>query len=221
MKCLNSFRSVASGLFVLVLSGVQFCAAGGNDVNHVPAGYTGKPLTGRPQVIPGVIQAEAYDVTEGDAKGATVGGPGALHKTDLRPGADSLGLARYGSGHVSITGKAEASDQVYVGWTDSGEWLSYTVRVTEPGTYDFGGKFAAGGKGSKISVTFTPGLGTGPVEIPTTAGYQPAVEVYHVWETLDKLTQITLPAGIYVMRVTIEKAAGLNMDYFTFKKSAK
>lgn len=40
---------------------------------------------------------------------------------------------------------------------------------------------------SKLSITSTPELTTGPIEIPTTAGYQPATEMYHLWETLDKL----------------------------------
>jgi hypothetical protein len=209
----------AAILLLFALTGVQICAASGSDENHLPPGYAGKPMTGTPQVIPGVIQAESYDVTDADAKEVTVGGPVTLKKTNVRPGADSAGLGRYGSGHVSISGQPEAPDQAYVGWTKSGQWMAYTVRVTEPGTYLFGGKFAAGGKGSKISVTFTPEITTGPVEIPTTAGYQPAVEVYHVWETLDKLKEITLPAGVYVMKVKIEKASGLNIDYFSFTKS--
>ena len=67
-------------------------------------------------------------------------------------------------------------------------------------------------------MTFTPQITTGPVEIPTTAGFQPGVEVYHVWETLDHLAEIKLPAGTYVMMFKIENNAGLNLDYFSFTK---
>ncbi len=184
--------------------------------NHVPADYPGKPFAGHPQTIPGTIQAENYDVAPGDAKGVTVEIKGNLHKTEFRPQADSVGLARFGRGHVATGGQPEAPEQVYVGWTEAGEWLAYTVEVKEAATYVVGGKFAAGGKGSKVSFRFAPDLSTGPLEIPTTAGYQPGVEVYHVWETLDGLKEITLPAGVYVMQVRIEVSAGLNMDYFTF-----
>lgn len=189
-------------------------------VSHLPAGYTGKPFTGSPQAIPGTIQAEAYDLATGDALGVTVEAKGKLHQTAFRPQPDSVGLARYGKGHVSTAGVPEAAEQVYVGWTETGESLAYTVEVKESATYVLGGKFAAGGKGSKLSFSFGPGLTTGPVEIPTTAGYQPAVEVYHVWETLDGLKEITLPAGTYVMQLKIEHASGLNIDYFTFTKKS-
>jgi hypothetical protein len=40
------------------------------------------------------------------------------------------------------------------------------------------------------------------------------VEVYHVWETLDHLAEIHLLAADHVMTVKIEKAGGMNLDYF-------
>ena len=186
--------------------------------SHLPADYTGKPLTGSPQVIPGTVQAESYDLAPGDPKGVTLSYQGELRKNDCRPATDAAGLARYGSGHVSIAGEKEAPDQIYAGWTESGEWFAYTVRVAETATYLIGGKFAAGGKGSLISISFTPDLTTGPLEIPTTAGYQPEVEVYHVWEKLEKMKEVALPAGTYLMKVKIEKASGLNIDYLTFTR---
>lgn len=215
------FRRVAIFL-PLILGGWLSVAQAQELASHVPPGYTGKPLDGTPQTIPGTIQAESsYDVaSSGEAKGVTVEVKAELRKSPVRPVADAVGLARYGSGHVSTTGQAEAPEQFYVGWTETGEWLCYTVQVKEAGAYVFGGKFSAGGKGSLVSVTFTPELTTGPVEIPTTVGFQPGVEVYHVWETLDHLAELTLPAGVYVMKVKIEKSAGLNMDYFTFTKKA-
>lgn len=181
----------------------------------VPADYAGKPMRGTPASVPGIIQAEAYDV------GAeTVGNAGEPRKSAHRPISDAVGVAEFGQGHVSTTGKTEAADQVYVGWTQTGEWLKYTITVTEPGTYVFGGKFAAGAKDAKISATFSPGITTGPVAIPTTAGFQPGVEVYHVWETLDHLAEIQLPAGTTVMTIKIESGAGLNFDYFTLTKKS-
>ncbi len=216
----RSTRHAASAvaLCLLALVGCAGRLHGQASTSHLPAGYTGKPFSGSAQAIPGTIQAEAYDLAPGDAQGVTVELKGKLHQTSFRPQPDSVGLARFGKGHVSTGGAPEAAEQVYVGWTETGESLAYTVEVKESSTYLLGGKFAAGGKGSKLSFSFAPGLTTGPVEIPTTAGYQPAVEVYHVWETLDNLKEITLPAGVYVMRVKIEFAAGLNIDYFTFAK---
>jgi hypothetical protein len=191
-----------------------------DETNFVPASYTGKPFAGAPVSIPGVIQAEAYDIAPGGAKDVSFNYKGDPKQTSYRPGPDSIGLAQFGKGHVSITGEAEAPDQIYVGWTETGEWLKYTVHVTETGDYLLGGKFAAGDKGAQISVTFSPDIKTGAFEIPTTAGYQPGVEVYHVWEKLDNLAVVHLPAGVYVMTVKIESGAGLNFDYFTLKKKS-
>jgi hypothetical protein len=114
----------------------------------------------------------------------------------------------------------EDSDQVYLGYTHAGEWVKYSVHIAEPGTYQFGGKFASGFTNASISVTFTPEIKTGSITIPTTAGYQPGVEVYHVWEKLDNLAEIKLPAGDFVMTVKIEEehTGGLNIDYFSFIK---
>jgi hypothetical protein len=219
MKQINRYR-IAVTICLLFTVPCLNGADGSEMVSHIPADYTGKPITGTPHPIPGIIQAESYDVASGDAKGVTVGYERKLHKTEMRPGADSVGLGRFGSGHVSTTGEAEAPDQVYVGWTETGQWLAYTVQVSQTATYVFGGKFAAGGKGSILSVTFTPDLVMGPIEIPTTAGYQPGVEVYHVWEKLENLKELALPAGVYVMKVKIEANAGLNLDYFIFTKKS-
>lgn len=183
------------------------------------AAYAGKPYGGKPQPIPGTIQAEAYDTVPGGVSAGVTIDRGEPKQTPYRTTPDSVGLAGFGNGHVTIDGKPEASDQVYAGWTHQGQWWKYTVQVAEAGTYVFGTKCAAGNTGSKISVTFVPGdITTGPLEIPTTAGHQPGVEVYHVWETLGNMAEIKLPAGTFVMTVKIEAKAGLNFDYFTFVK---
>jgi arabinoxylan arabinofuranohydrolase len=183
------------------------------------APYAGKPYNGEPIALPGVIQAEQYDISPNAANDVSFHYNGAPKKSPHRTSPDSIMVAGFGNGHVSTDGKPEDPKQVYVGWTHGGEWLKYTVKVAEAGTYVFGGKFAAGAKNAKVSATFTPEIPTGPVAIPTTAGFQPNVEVYHVWETLDGLAEVKLPAGTYVLTIKIESPnSGLNFDYFTFTK---
>jgi hypothetical protein len=222
MKIIQSHKigAVIGLLGVGTLSSASF----GDDVsglpNHVPSHYSdwAKPVTGVPLMIPGVIRAADYDISPHGANNITFSYHGDSTKTEFRPGEDSIGLAAIGEGHVSTTGVPEKPGQVYIGWTESDEWLKYTVRVAETGTYVIGGKFAAGSKGATLTFTFTPELTTGEIEIPTTAGFQPGVEVYHVWEKLDHLKEITLPSGIYVMTVKIGKVAGLNLESFSFEK---
>jgi len=188
-----------------------------------PAKYTGLPYGGKVASLPGIIQTEAYDVAPEATNGISFNYNGTPNKGNLRTTGDAIGLAKFGNGHVSIKGEPENADQIYAGWTHTGEWFKYTVHVNESGVYQFGGHFSAADKGGTISATFTSPttaapITTGPVEIPTTAGYQPNVEVYHVWETLDNLAEINLPKGDYVLTVKIEKNAGINLDYFSFNK---
>ena len=180
--------------------------------------YSGKPYGGEARPIPGIIQAEHYDVAPGGVDGITFHYNGPARNGNLRTTGDAIALARFGAGHVSIQGQPEDPDQVYVGWTQTGQWMNYSVHVKETATYRLGGHFAAGGNDATLSVSFTPELKTGPLAIPTTAGYQPGVEVYHVWETLDNLARIKLDAGDYVMTVKIENAGGMNIDYLSFTK---
>lgn len=184
------------------------------------AAYAGTPYPGKPHAVPGKIESEQYDISPEAKNDVSFHYNGKISQSKVRTTPDSIGLAKYGNGHVSTDGKPEAPEQAYVGWTQGGQWLKYTIQVSEAGTYVFGGKFAAGNKGAQISVSFSPGVPViGPVEIPTTAGFQPEVEVYHVWETLPSLGEVKLPAGTHVMTVKIEsKNSGMNFDYFTLSK---
>jgi len=183
-----------------------------------PKAYPGKPELGAPLAIPGTIPAVDYDVSPYGANNITFHYDGDAKKTEFRAGDDSIGLAAFGDDHVSTTGVPEKAGQVYVGWTQSGEWLKYTVKVAEAGTYVIGAKVAAGSTGATLTFSFGTDLTTGEITIPTTAGFQPGKEVYHVWETLDHLAEIKLPAGTYLMKVEIGKVAGLNLETFTFTK---
>lgn len=228
---LTSIKVIKSGKTYLVFWGATGVTVGSQgadapatkpaEASATTADYQGKPYGGVIQKIPGVIQAEAYDVAPGNVNGVTFNYENKSQrpkKTEWRTTEDSIGVSAFGTGHVTVTGEPLGEDNVYMGWTHSGEWWKTTVQVTEAGTYLIGGRFAAAGKGTKVELEFTPQFKT-MIEVPTTAGRQPG-EVYHVWKTSENLGQITLPAGTYVMKTTIVLAAGVNLDYFTFTKKA-
>lgn len=194
--------------------------AGLSSVGYAGEEYAGKPYGGQRRQIPGIIQAEHYDVAPTNTDGITFHYNRPAQKGAFRTTGDGIGLTRFGNGHVTIAGASEDPDQVYLGYTHAGEWVKYSVHVAEAGTYQVGGKFAAAFTNAIISVTFAPEIKTGPIHIPTTAGYRPGVEVYHVWEKLDNLAEIKLPAGDFVMTVKIEneKAGEMNIDYLSFTK---
>ena len=188
-----------------------------------PAKYAGQPYNGTALVLPGTIQAEQYDIAPDPKSGVTFGYDRDGNKNDVRKTPDAIGMARMGDGHLSIKGEAQNPDGAYLGWTQTGEWTKYTVHVGETGVYKLGGQFAAAGDDGTLSFTFAPvdkgaAIATGPLPVPTTAGFQPGHEVYHVWEKLDDMAEVTLPQGDYVLTVKIEKNAGFNLDYFTVAK---
>jgi hypothetical protein len=210
-------RFLFPALALTFLATVNFVMADAPSASTV---YTGKPETGTALVVPGTIPAIGYDEAPGGGAGITFSYGGKARQTKFRKAADSIGIAEFGKGHVSRAGAAEDPAQVYVGWTQSGEWLKYTLEVKEAGTYVIGAKVSAGAKGGTLRFAFSSGADTGEVEIPTTAGFQPGVEVYHVWETLDHVAEVTLPAGPCVMTVSIGKIAGMNLETFTLRKKS-
>jgi hypothetical protein len=213
-------KNISSAVFVAL--GLSLST--GLVLADAPAKYAGLPYQGKPISLPGIVQAEEYDIAPDANSGVTFNYNRPGNKNDVRKTPDAIGMARCGQGHVSIKGEPQDPNGAYLGWTQDGEWTKYSVHVSESGVYRFGGQFAAAGKDAKLSATFTPlavngaEITTGAVEIPTTDGYQPDVEVYHVWEKLDGVAEINLPRGDYLLMVKIEKNAGLNLDYFSFTK---
>jgi arabinoxylan arabinofuranohydrolase len=186
--------------------------------HHVPADYKGRPYDGSPIPIPGKIPAQNYDIAPDATPGISFDGDSKPNTTQFRTTPDSVGIAAYRDDSISTDNKAEDKDQVFIGWTHVGQWFKYTVHVKESGEYIVGGKFAAIGDGAAVSFNFGPGVHTQPLPIPATSGVNASVSSFHTWEILDKMTTIHLDEGTYVMTVTIENRAGLNLGYFTFKK---
>jgi len=218
MRFLSSSRKLPFALAIAIVSVFSLCQA-------ADEAYTGTPYGGKPQEIPGIIHAQNYDVAPNNANGVAYNRKGTPKPGPARTTGDCIGFGKFDGSHVSATGEKVKPEGYYVGWTDPGDWWKYTVKVNEAGTYNFGGHLAAGNAaGAKISVTFTPlnppgaAIATGVINVPTSVGLVPGVETYHVWQTLDKLAQVKLTPGLYVMTVKIEATGGMNLDYYTLAK---
>ncbi len=72
---------------------------------------------------------------------------------------------------VDIEICSDPSVDYNIGWIESGEWLEYTVNVTQAGTYTVRARIASTGSGKmRIKVNGKP-IGS-DIEIPNTGGYQ-------------------------------------------------
>jgi hypothetical protein len=193
-------------------SGAAGAGAGGS---QVPADYTGKPLGGTPQSIPGMIQIESYDTGgSGVAYHASGNGHGSLcgvTRTDL---IDLNCTGQAGSPTDQTQGTcAKLTGDVYLGYIGTGDWLNYTVNVKEAGTYAISTHVGVAGN-TKLMFTFTPTVKTAALALTGTSGC--GVESYHVWN-VESIGTIALQPGTYVMRLDFV-AAGLNIDWVAFTK---
>jgi hypothetical protein len=72
---------------------------------------------------------------------------------------------------VDIEVCSDPAVEYNIGWIDTGEWLEYTVNVTEAGNYNVRARIASTGSGKmRIKVNNKP-IG-GDLDIPDTGGFQ-------------------------------------------------
>jgi hypothetical protein len=184
---------------------------------------------GVPQKIPGRVQCELYDL----------GGEGiAFHDADS---------VNHGSGHlnppdgsflhefrmseavdISYTKSDGVDDNdfnftepdpssLYVGWTEPGEWLNFTVSVEESGAYRVG-LMLTSNRGGTVSLSVDGKDITGPMTVRSTnvAADTVAWRQWHHWNFQDSLAVIRLEKGIRVLTLRTVSEGNMNYDYLSF-----
>lgn len=95
-----------------------------------------------------------------------------------------------------------------VGWTNTGEWMKYTINVKTAGIYNLLIRYASGGAAGTMSLY----SGSTPIlsakAMPNTGGWQ-------VWKNI-VVPNITLQAGTQVFKIEIT-SAGYNLNYLEFQ----
>jgi hypothetical protein len=202
-----------------------------------PGDYKGTPYADKmynsgPQIIPGKLQCEYYDF----------GGEGvAFHDVDsinsgsgrLNP-ADGTYLNEFRikeAVDISYTKFRDPAidnnpynfvepqkDQLYVGWTQPGEWTKYTVNVKRTGTYQLGIMYTSNQNG-KISISVNDKDATGPISIPSTfvAADTVAWRQWHHWNYIDQIGRIALKKGLQTITLHTVEIGQMNYDYIEFK----
>lgn len=142
-----------------------------------------KPYAGKPQVIPGTVEAEHYDEGPADV---------AYHDSDE----ENLGADYRKNTQVDIEKRPDASNGHGVGWTRKGEWIVYTVEVKEPGEYTLEIPVASNKLGGKFHLEFDGKDVTGPIQVPDTGG----------WQKLKLITKegVPLKKGRFTMKMVMD-----------------
>ena len=174
------FTEVGSRWVTLAVTDAQGFVA--RDSVQVTVRGNGTPYGGTAPTVPAVIQAEDYDV----------GGEGvAYHDAE----AANIGLAYRPDEGVDIELGPRGPD-VY--WITAGEWLEWTFRVAEAGTFTF-----------SPSVATVPGFGSfrllvdnvdvsGERRVTNTGGWQ-------FWRDVD-VRDVELDAGEHILRMEFDSA---------------
>jgi HKD family nuclease len=165
-----------------------------------PGASANSPYGGTPVALPGVVQAENFDQgAQGVAfHDTTAGNSGGVYRTT----------------NVDIGGTGDSgSAGFYVGWTRVGEWLKYTVNVTQTRDYTLKVRVANMGSGAKFRVEVDGVDRTGPVAVPSTGAWD-------VWQTVP--VSIPLTQGLRVIRVVMvasnaQNAGVGNYGFFSFE----
>jgi hypothetical protein len=205
--------------------------------SNSPGDYKGTPYSdvkyhGGAQTIPGKLQCEYYDF----------GGEGiAYHDSDtinsgsgrLNP-ADGSYLNEFRTNEavdISYTKFRDPAidnnpynfvepekDQLYVGWTQSGEWTKYTVNVKKTGTYYLGLMYTANQNG-KISISVNDKDATGPISILSTFVKADSVawRQWHHWNYIDQIARIDLKKGLQMITLHTVEIGQMNYDFINFK----
>ncbi len=157
---------------------------------NVGSGAPTSPYGGTPAQIPGTIEAENYDL----------GGQGNAYN-DSDP-TNNGGLYRPADG-VDIEGCTDFGGGYDIGWTQSGEWLLYTVNVADSGTYQIGARVSSASGGGSLHFEIDGTDVTGTMSVPNTVGWQ-------TWTTVQS-KDINLTTGLHKLKMFVN-SAGFNLN---------
>jgi hypothetical protein len=222
-----AWTSLALAFAGIYLSG---CASAGWQ------GYHGSPFSdnvyhGGAQKIPGRVQCAYYDrggegvaYHDSDAKNNGSGGLNPangsyLNEFRMREGVD----ISYTKFHDAIDNNpynlvAPPEGQLYVGWTEPGEWFNLTVNVERAGTYAVDLLYTSN-RGGTISLERNGKPLSGPITIPSTrnAAEPIAWRQWHHWNVLTNSTKVKLPKGTSVLTLRVLTEGNMNFAYLDFK----
>lgn len=155
-----------------------------------------EPYKGQARMIPGRIEAEEYDQ----------GGEGlAFHESNTN---GNEGKASLRNDEVDIEDTRDSEGGYNVSYILNGEWLEYSINVSNTGKYDLDVRVATDGDDKLFHIEMDGVDITGPIKVPNTGGWQ-------TWRTV-KLNDINLTGGEHIMRIVFD-ASYMNLNYVEFK----
>jgi alpha-L-fucosidase len=147
----------------------------------------------KPHNIPGIIEAEDFDI----------GCPG-----DAYFDSDKINEGRQYRPDEYVDIEKCSAGGYNVGWTRTGDWMSYTTTINKTATYQISFYIASDYKTGKLHIECDGEDKTGIITIPYTSGFQS-------WKVIKQ--NIKLDAGRHVLKLVID-GDFLNIDKMIFEE---
>jgi hypothetical protein len=108
--------------------------------------------------------------------------------------------------------------KLYAGWTEPGEWINYTVKVSKSGTYQVDLMYTASGDGG-IALDMDGKPLTEELLVPSTRNEKESVEwrQWHHWNRKNALATVKLTKGIHVLTLKTVSNGNMNYDFLEFR----
>ncbi len=181
----ETLQGAPSGTYPLTITGRQGEIDASSTVQFTIGGQE-TPFSGTPLPIPGgLIQAENFD------DGGNYVGYFNLDSKD-----QGSAPAYRTPATVGVENTGDTGGGYDVGYTKEGEYLRYTVHVTQSELYNFQARVASLGQGGYYHVSFDHRNATGTLFVPVTNGFQ-------TYTTMVS-PAFQLEAGQHVMQVTLD-----------------
>ena len=167
-----------------------------------------EPFKGKAIEIPGKIEVEDFD-KPGVGKNEDGTNNASFSDEDSENHGDSdyrkdTGVDLY-----------KTADGVALGYTQTGEWLEYTVEVKKDGDYDITANVAAGNSTSAFKLYIDEKSITDAVTLPQTADNK-----WDTYKTIDVKEKVALKAGKHVLKLEIT-ANYANIDWIQFNEQGE
>jgi O-glycosyl hydrolase len=176
------------------------------------------PFGGKVIAIPGKIEAENFDVPgTGKANKTFYDGDYDNHGYEKAKSKDDSTKVAYRESDAASVDLYANGSGIVVGYNTDGDWLEYSINVAEAGDYTLFASVSGGGNGASMQFSLdgealTDEIGISKADAVATGDEQDAFDDYYKVKT-----NITLPAGEHILRMTVVKQY-FDVDYFTIVK---
>ncbi|GAB2637242.1 hypothetical protein GCM10027035_33690 [Emticicia sediminis] len=193
--------------------------------------YKGKPWNGVFQTIPGKLECEKYDLGgEGIAyhdKDSVNNGSGKLNPNDgtylntyrIKEGVDISYTKERDIDNNPYNVVEPLMQQLYVGWTEAGEWIKYSVEVKEDGEYD-GTLMYTANADATIAIEIDGLPWTELILIKSTFNEKDPIawRQWHHWNKQNIFKAKKLSKGKHILTLRTVEKGNMNYDFIEFIK---